>query len=34
MAVQGLDNVRDKASATRTLARFAVEDGKAGVAEA
>jgi alkaline phosphatase D len=31
---QGLDNVRDKASATRTLARFAVEDGKAGVAEA
>jgi alkaline phosphatase D len=28
---QGLDNVRDKASGVRTLAGFAVEDGRAGL---
>jgi alkaline phosphatase D len=31
---QGLDDVRDKASGVQTLARFAVEDGKAGLADA
>jgi alkaline phosphatase D len=31
---QGLDNVRDKASGVRTLARFAVEDGRAGLVKA
>lgn len=31
---QGLDDVRDKASGVQTLARFAVEDGKAGLVDA
>ena len=31
---QGLDDVRNKASGVRTLAQFAVEDGRAGPARA